>query len=154
MAETGYNVVPVGFEAASQTSPIFNYPYRRTREALDKISRVRDPDACHGFKVNYINPLNGGAAIPTMTTAMQLLPKGFSSSRYRSTAGTVFSVVEGQGFVTVGEQRFTLGPKDLFVVPSWHPVAFEAATDLVVFSYSDQVVQEKLDMFREERGNA
>lgn len=153
MAEAGYNLLPVDFEPTSQTSPIFNYPYRRTREALDRVSRVRAPDACHGFKMHYINPVNGQTAMPTITAAMQLLPKGFSSQPYRSTAGTVFSVVEGKGAVTVGDKRFVLGPKDLFVVPSWYPYRIEAETDLIIFSYSDRVVQEKLDLFRESRGN-
>ena len=153
MAEAGYNLLPVDYEPTSQTSPIFNYPYRRTREALDRVSQMRDPDACHGYKMHYINPTNGKTAMPTITTAMQLLPKGFATQTYRSTAGTVFSVVEGQGAVTVGEQRFVLGPKDLFVVPSWHRYSIEAETDLVIFSYSDRIVQEKLDMFRESRGN-
>ncbi|HKX79016.1 MAG TPA: gentisate 1,2-dioxygenase [Novosphingobium sp.] len=154
MAEAGYNLIPVDYAASSQTSPIFNYPYRRTREALDQVSRMRDPDPCHGYKMNYINPMNGGSAIPTITTSMQLLPKGFATSPYRSTAGTVFSVVEGTGTAMVGDERYVLGPKDLFVAPSWFPIEFEAETDLVMFSYSDRIVQEKLDIFRELRGNA
>jgi gentisate 1,2-dioxygenase len=153
MAEAGYNLVPADYEHATQTSPIFNYPYRRTREAMDKVSRTRDPDSCHGYKMHYINPLNGQSAMPTITTAMQLLPKGFSASPYRSTAGTVFSVVEGQGAVIVDDDRFPLAPKDLFVIPSWHRYRIEAETDLVIFSYSDRIVQEKLDLFRESRGN-
>lgn len=32
-------------------------------------------------------------------------------------------------------------------------MTFEAAEDAVIFSYSDRVVQEKLDIFRERRGN-
>jgi gentisate 1,2-dioxygenase len=154
MAEVGFNLVPVDFETTSQTSPIFNYPYRRTREALEMVSRTRAPDACHAFKMHYINPLNGKSAIPTITTAMQLLPKGFRSSSYKSTAGTVFSVVEGKGSVTVGDMRFQLAPKDLFVAPSWFPIQFEAESDLILFSYSDRIVQDKLDLFRESRGDA
>lgn len=153
MAEAGYNLMPVDYTPTSQTSPIFNYPYRRTREALDKTSRVRSPDAWHGFKMHYINPVNGQSAMPTITTAIQLLPQGFETQSYRSTAGTVFSVVEGSGTIIVGENRFALSPKDLFVVPSWFPYRFEAASDLIIFSYSDRIVQEKLDMFRESRGN-
>lgn len=153
MAEAGYNLVPVDYRPATQTSPIFNYPYRRTREALDKVSRTREPDACHGFKMHYINPLTGQSAMPTITTAIQLFPKGFLSSPYRSTAGTVFSVVEGQGTLFVGDQQFRLSAKDLFVIPSWHRYRVEADADMVVFSYSDRVVQEKLDLFRESRGN-
>ena len=153
MGEAGYNLVPADFNPTSQTSPIFNYPFRMTREALDRVSRSRDPDACHGHKMHYINPLNGSSAMPTITTAMQLIPKGFSTTTYRSTAGTVFSVVEGRGSAKVGDDRFELGSKDLFVAPSWFPIRLEAETDLVLFSYSDRIIQEKLDLFREKRGD-
>jgi gentisate 1,2-dioxygenase len=150
--EVGRNLRPVDFRHDSQTSPILNYPYQESRPALDAMSRSRDPDACHGFMMLYINPLSGGPAMPTLTTAIRLLPKGFASARYRSTAGAVFHVVEGEGVAHVGEQRFKFGPKDIFVAPSWFDLRLEAASDAVLFSFSDRVVQEKLDFFREERG--
>lgn len=153
-AEVGSGLAPVDFKPGSQTSPIFNYRYSAAREALAALARHRDADACHGYKMAYINPLTGGPAMPTLTTAMQLLPKGFAGDLYRSTAGTVFSVVEGEGEAVVGQQRFTLAPRDHFVVPSWHPFRLRASSDLVLFSYSDKVVQDKLDIFREQRGGA
>lgn len=153
MAEVGYNMIPEGYEHRSQTSPIFNYPYSRTRDALDRLAAFREPDACHGFRMNYINPLNASSAMPTITTAMRLLPKGFVSLPYRSTAGTVFNVVEGRGAVRIGADVFVVEPKDIFVVPSWSSVVFEANDDMVLFSYSDQIAQQKLDYFMEKRGN-
>lgn len=45
-------------------------------------------------------------------------------------------------------------PGILFVVPSWHTVTHEADSDGVMFSYSDRVCQEKLGLWREDRGNA
>ena len=151
--EVGANMLPEGFEHGSKTSPIFNYPYARTREALENLRKIADPDSCHGYRMNYINPLTGDSAMATLTTAMRLLPKGFASETYRTTAGTVFAVVEGAGIVTIGEQEFSFREKDLFVVPTWHAHHIEAKEDTVIFSYSDQVVQEKLDLFREQRGN-
>ena len=150
-AEAGANMLPVDYKPVSQTTPIFNYPYAATREALDKLARLRDPDPCLGFMMRYINPVTGGSALPTMTTAMQLLPKGFRTAPYRSTAGTVFSVVEGTGVLKVEGQVFAWGPRDHFVAPSWHRYTLEAQEEAVIFSFSDRVVQEKLDMFREER---
>lgn len=154
LAVAGHNLLPIDFESGSQTSPIFNYPYRATREALAGFSRARDPDACHGYKMHYINPVTGSSAIPTITTAMQLLPKGFSTAPYRSTAGTIFSVVEGTGTVTIGSERFEFGARDLFVTPSWFPMVIDAHSELILFSFSDRIVQEKLDIFRELRGRA
>ena len=153
IAEAGYNLLPMDFESTSQTSPVFSYPYRVTRDALDRLSRHRDPDLCHGYKMKYINPVTGGSAMPTLTTAMQLLPKGFTTEPYRSTAGTVFVVVEGTGTVRAGDRRFAWMPHDIFVMPSWHPFAIEATSDAVIFTFSDRIVQEKLDFFREQRGN-
>ncbi len=45
-------------------------------------------------------------------------------------------------------------PKDIFVIPSWKWVTHEADEEAVIFSFSDRPVQEKLDLFREDRGNA
>ena len=151
-AQAGCNLLPIGFRAAGPASPLFNYPYRATRAALEKLRSFREPDACHSFKMEYINPLNGGPAMPTLSTAMQLLPKGFTTDTYRCTSGTVFVIVEGRGAVRVGERRFSWSPHDVFVVPSWHPFVMDAASDAVIFSFSDRVVQEKLGIFREQRG--
>lgn len=153
-AEAGCNMLPLDYPKTSQTSPIFNYPYRVARDALHRMSRVRDPDPCHGFKMVYINPLTGGSAMPTITTAMQLLPKRFATQPYRCTAGTVFSIVEGAGALSVSGQRFSFTARDVFVIPSWHEFTIAAAQDTVIFSFSDRVVQEKLDLFRELRGHA
>jgi gentisate 1,2-dioxygenase len=150
MAEAGSNLLPVDQVYGTQTSPIFNYPYRRTREALDKLSRFREINAWHGHKMRYVNPVNGGWAMPTIATWMQLLPKGFATRPYRSTDSTVFVVVEGSGSSTVGDQVYTWGPHDLFVVPSWTKVTHSAASDAVLFSYSDRAVQDKFDLLREE----
>ena len=65
---------------------------------------------------------------------------------------------EGQGLpecrTRIGDQTFEWGARDLFVVPSWHWVTHEADTDAVLFSFSDRPVQQKLDLCREDRGNA
>lgn len=149
-AEAGMNLLPVGHVSKSQTSPIFNYPYDKTREALDRLSRFHKINAWHGHKMRYINPVTGGWAIPTIATWMQLLPCGFESRPYRSTDSTVFVVVEGTGRSLIGGLAFDWGPHDIFVVPSWMTVEHSASSDAVLFSYSDRAVQEKLDLLHEE----
>ncbi len=42
MAEAGHNLLPVDQVYGSQTSPIFNYPYRRSRPGTDRLSRYND----------------------------------------------------------------------------------------------------------------
>jgi gentisate 1,2-dioxygenase len=87
-----------------------------------------------------------------MGTFMQLLPKGFRTAPYRSTDGTVFSVVEGTGESVIGDKTFRWKKRDHFVVPSWAKVEHRADDDAVLFSFSDRPVQEKLDLWREDRG--
>jgi gentisate 1,2-dioxygenase len=92
--------------------------------------------------------------MPTIGTFIQLLPKGFASSRYRATDATVFVPIEGRGRSRIGDQVFEWGPKDIFVAPSWRWITHETDEDAILFSYSDRPIQEKLDLWREDRGNA
>jgi gentisate 1,2-dioxygenase len=159
LARYGSGLLPVGFETKSITSPVFNYPYARTREALEAMRRANEWDPCHGLKLQYVNPVDGGHAMPTIGTFMQLLPKGFSTIPYRSTDATVFSVVEGTGKTAVtgydGKSvTFEWGPRDIFVVPTWYWQRHEAKGDAVLFSFSDRPVQQKLGLWREMRGNS
>ena len=151
IAEAGVNLLPVDHVYGTLTSPIFNYPYQRTREALETLSRFREISPWHGHKMRYVNPVTGGWAMPTLATCMQLLPKGFETAPYRSTDSTVFVVVEGHGSSKIGDSVYEWEPHDIFVAPSWMKQQHTAHDDAVLFSYSDRAVQEKLDLFREER---
>jgi gentisate 1,2-dioxygenase len=153
-ARYGHNLLPVDFKQASRTSPVFNYPYAHTRDALETAKTANQWDPCHGLKLRYTNPVSGDFAMPTIGTFIQLLPKGFKSARYRATDATVFAAVEGRGRSRIGEQVFEWGPRDIFVVPSWHWVTHEADDEAALFSFSDRPVQQKLGLFREDRGNA
>jgi gentisate 1,2-dioxygenase len=150
-ARYGTNMVPLEGLPVSKTSPIFNYPYARSRETLHALSKNGAPDACHGWKMQFINPLTGGPAMPTMGAFIQLLPGRFRSSAYRATDATVYSVVEGTGRVDIGGQRFAFEPRDTFVVPSWQRVSIETDGECVLFSYSDRPAQVALGLWREER---
>ncbi|WP_338661152.1 gentisate 1,2-dioxygenase [Pararoseomonas sp. SCSIO 73927] len=154
-ARFGANLLPVDHRRRGNTSPVFNYPYERTREALERMRRAAEWDPCHGLKMRYSNPVTGGHAMNTIGTFVQLLPKGFSSAAYRATDATVFAPIEGRGRSIVGDDFVVeWGPRDVFVVPSWKPVRHEAAEDSVLFSFSDRPVQEALHLWREDRGNA
>ena len=154
LARYGSGLLPVDWQPAGSTSPVFNYPYARTREALEQMKRSQEWDACHGLKLRYVNPATGDYAMPTMATFMQLLPAGFAGAPYRSTDGTVYVCIEGSGETRIGDQRFAWGPRDVFVLPSWASHAHRATADAVLFSFSDRVVQEKLGLWREARGAA
>ena len=153
-ARYGNNLLPIDWKPEAKTSPVFNYPYARTREALAALARNGAPDSYHGHKLRYVNPASGEFAMPTIATFVQLLPGGFASLPYRATDGTVFVCVEGEGETRVEDTVLTWGQHDIFVVPSWSSHTHHTRRESVLFSFSDRAVQEKLGLWREARGNA
>ena len=150
LARYGNNLLPVDYQPESPASPVFAYPYARTRESLEVLSRNGPPHPAHGFKMRFVNPATGGPAMPTMAAFVQLLPAGFRGQGYRSTDGAVFHVIEGTGAVHVGGQRLPFSQRDTFVVPAWNDYRFEADGACVLFSFSDRPVQQNLGIWREE----
>ena len=155
-ASYGHNMAPVRSASPfGKTSPIFSYPYERSRDALEELERGAPIDAWDGVKLRYVNPLTGGSPMPTMQTFMQKLPAGFTGKPWRQTDGAVYSVVEGEGEAVVErdgqQQRFRFTPRDHFVIPSWHTVRLASERGCVLFSYSDRPVQEALGLHHEER---
>ena len=151
LARYGSGLLPVGWRAGTLNSPVFNYPWARTREALHALTQAGAPDAHTGHLMRYVNPVDGGWAMPTMATMVRLLPRGFATQPYRSTDSMVFIVVEGRGTLEVAGHRFELSPHDVAVVPGWMAYTLSASEDLALFSYSDRVAQEKLGLWREQR---
>lgn len=149
LARFGNTMKPVEYRPRSRTSPLFWYPYERTRAALETMKTHGSQHACWGYKLQYTNPVTGDWAIPTIGTFMQLLPRGFKGIPYRSTDSTVYAVVEGTGRCVIDGESFEFGPKDVFVCPSWMPYQLEADEQAVLFSYSDRPVQQALDLWRE-----
>jgi gentisate 1,2-dioxygenase len=146
-------------------SPVMRYPFAETRETLSQLRRTGEWDPFMGLKMEYTDPTTGGPAMPTLSTFIQLMPAGFKTERYRTTEATVYTAIEGSGTVTVwrttgdgaGEtMAMSFGPRDIFVIPCWHPHTFEIddGADSVLFSFSDKVVQQKLGIWKEQRGNA
>ncbi len=153
-ARYGANLLPMDDAPASLNSPLMRYPYDETKKALWHLKASGNTDPCHGIRMRYAHPKTGDWCMPTIGPAIQLIPKGFVTKPYRSTDGSVFSVVEGKGRATIGNDTFTVSPRDVFMAPSWAWRHFEATEDLVLFTFSDRPVQEKLGLWRQDRGTA
>ncbi len=123
------------------------FPYEEMRGALEKLSQS---DPRHGRKLQYLNPATGTSPLPTIGAYLQLLRKGFSGTPYRSTDATVFCAFEGHGTSTIGDKTFAWGPRDIFVVPSWHAVSHQTNEEAVLFSFSDRPAQQSLGIWRED----
>jgi gentisate 1,2-dioxygenase len=151
LARFGANLMPVDFTPTRQATPIFSYPYSRSREALDWMYRNSPLDAWHGAKMRFVNPATGGSPLPTIATFIQLLPAGFRGATYRATDATIYCVAEGSGRSQIGKSSFAWKEKDIFVVPAWMPVSHEATGEAVLFSASDRPVQQMLSLWREQK---
>lgn len=141
------------YPATGEPNPILNYTYDDTRAALEELRGTVELDPCYGVRRRYTKPDDGEDALPTIAAFLQLLPGGFASEPYRQTDACVYSVVEGHGRTTVGDVTLEWGPKDAFVVPTWAEHRHVVGDgDAVLFSFSDRGVQEKLGLWREQRG--
>src|SRR5215475_13770556 len=149
LAFYGSGVLPDGAPVTMKRTPIINYTYAKMRPILERLHKAGEIDKRHGVRVRYANPINGGPVLPTMGANLALLPKGFKGEPYRSTDGTIFVCVEGQGTTTIDGKAFEWGPKDVFVVPPWQRYSHKAAKESVLFSISDRPAQEALGIWRE-----
>src|SRR5918992_4858182 len=88
----GANLLPLEYKPTTLSAPVFVYPYSRSREALAQLHQNGPLHACHGVKVQYVNPATGGYPMPTIAAFLQYLPKGFKGEAYRGTDATIYSV--------------------------------------------------------------
>lgn len=154
LARYGMGLVPITPVHHSPSSPIFSYPYERTRQALEDLSRHDEIDPHHGICLRYVNPLNGDWAIPTIGAEMRLLPAGFRTRPYRSNASAVFVCVEGELEIRMAdESTHLLKAKDICAIPAWVEYRLSGgSSSAVAFSFSDRPVLEKLGVWREALG--
>ncbi len=147
----GSNMLPMDYEAPStSSSPLFVYPYERTREALSSIA-LGEADQHVGFKLRYVNPATGGSPMPTIGAYAQRLPKGFETRPYRCTDGAIYVCLEGSGYVEIAGIQHSFEPNDVFVVPSWNELRIHATSATDLFSFSDRPVHQALGLWRESR---
>ena len=59
-------------------------------------------------------------------------------------------MVEGRGSSRVGADSLDWKEHDVFVVPSWAPVAHQVQEESVLFSFSDRPSQKALGLWREQ----
>jgi gentisate 1,2-dioxygenase len=149
-ARYGANLAPVDYSPGRNSTPVFSYPYSRSREVLEHLRRNGPIHPSHGLKMRFVNPATGGPPMPAVSTFIQLLPKGFRGAPLRSTDSTVFCVAEGSGRTRIGDAAFAWKRHDIFVAPSWMPVAHDSGEDAVLFSASDRALQQALGVWREQ----
>ena len=151
----GRNMRPMRGTASDRREgrqPLFHYPYPEWRNSLENLGRTSDPDPHFGHALEFINPADGGAVMPTISAHVRLLPAGFTSRPRRATDGTGVRR-RGRAGHRAGRWQpgFAGGARHAGGAVMARACAGEAEGDLVVFGYSDRTAQEKLGLFREQR---
>ena len=69
--------------------PLFHYPFAEWRDSLAALATAEAPDLHLGHALEFRNPADGGAIMPTISAQVRLIPAGFRTRPRRTTDGTV-----------------------------------------------------------------
>ncbi len=110
-----------------------------------------------GLSLEYVNPMTGGPALPTLGCWIQMLRPGESTKRHRHISSSIYFVVRGAGETVVdcggGAERIEWGQHDAFAVPNWawHEHRNRSKSDAaILFSVNDVPVFQAFGLYREE----
>jgi gentisate 1,2-dioxygenase len=144
LAEGG--VVPDDVPALTAYSPLYRYAWSRVREVLAALP----PSADGSRRLRYVNPVDGGAVMPTIDCHALRLPAGVVTRPLRSTATAMVVVIEGEGETRIGEQRIAWKQHDVFTLPRWAWTEHKASARATLFLMSDRELLKRIDHLREE----
>lgn len=141
---------PTWQRGSSSSSPLMNYKWPATEEALRRLATV-DASPYDDVAMEYINPHTGGPVMPTIACVIQLIRPGVSTQAHRHTGSAVYLAFEGRGSSVIDGQRFDWTKGDVFVVPSWawHEHA-SVDGEAILFSVHDTPVMQALGLYREQ----
>lgn len=140
--------------SATAVRPPYRYPWAETRAALETLAEGPG-DSCEAVTLAFCDPLTGGPTLPTIGCEMTLLRGREKTAVHRHTAAAIYHAFEGEGFVTVGNDRIAFRNGDTIVVPSWawHSLENSGSDPALLFSINDAPVMHALGFWREERAN-
>jgi gentisate 1,2-dioxygenase len=131
-----------------EESPI---AYRWADSLARLAARTDVPD--HGMaerEVELCSP-DGGPAMPTIALHVQQMSAGFESRESRTTANSLFTVVEGRGETVVDGETLPWERGDIIAVPAWRPYRHTVHEDAYLVRASDEPVYGALGLLRTEK---
>lgn len=108
-----------------------------------------------GVAMEYINPITGGHAMPTLMSALHRIKPSTRTQAHRHTSSVIYHVAKGSGFSIIDGIRIEWAHGDTFVLPplAWHEHGNDSdGADAVLFSMSDRPVLEAMGIYREDEG--
>lgn len=148
-------VRPVWEQPGGERGPL-RYPWREIEPQL-KALLGHDGSPHDGIALEYVNPVTGGATLPTLSAWVQWLKPGQKLARHRHTSSAVYYVMRGEGRTVVGDEELRWKARDSFVVPNWSWHAHENLSgdgEALLFSVNDAPALRALGLYREEGAGA
>jgi len=142
---------PTWEKPRSERLPL-RYPWREAEALLQKMTH-QTASPYDGLSLEYVNPVTGGPALPTLGCWVQMLRPGERTERHRHTSSAIYFVIRGEGETVVGGERIEWSQHDSFVVPNWawHEHCNRSKNDeAILFSVNDVPVYRALGFYREE----
>jgi gentisate 1,2-dioxygenase len=148
---------PLTHVGPTPATPLLAYRWEHTDRALTEQLRLEAEghpatvEPGHAA-VRFTNPTTGADVMPTLRTEFHRLAPDTGTAPVQEVGSSVIQVFDGAAQVSVGESTWSVERGDLFVVPSWHPLAVETELGVDLFRFSDTPVYENLNLFRREVG--
>ena len=92
----------------------------------------------------------GNPALRTVALHAQRLNAGFRSALYRTTANSIFTVIQGRGRSVVDGETIEWAMGDVIAIPAWRAYRHEADVESFMVRASDEPVMRAIGMLREE----
>jgi gentisate 1,2-dioxygenase len=133
---------------------VVTYKWKTTIDYLRRLA-PKEGSPYDGVILEYVNPITGGAVLPTIDCHVQMLRKGEETKDHRHTSGTVYFVIQGDGETVAADRALRWSKGDGFVVPNWawHRHRNTSGTEALLFSVSDAPVLKAVQLYREEFRN-
>lgn len=93
----------------------------------------------------------GPEKLDTIGLHMQRIPAGGATAPLRTTANSIYAVVQGSGVTEIDGETLPFAFGDTIAVPAWRPYSHRANEETVLLRVTDAPVFEKLGWLREER---
>ena len=127
-------------------SPLFHYKGQDIQAKLMGLIE-EDGDPYEGVRLDFTNPLDGGAVFTTLSYGAQILRPGEMTLAKRETASTLYCVMDGSGATDVAGETFEWHKNDIFVIPGhlWRQhINKDNDTPAVLYTVSDASLLQKV----------
>lgn len=131
------------------TADFAHLAWRDARASLVALEREAG-SGYDGIRLELSNT-DGGPVGSTMSVHTQWIRPRERTLSHRHTGAFIYVCAEGRGKVEVEGQIFEFGPRDIFLVPSWHWHSFDSADGCFLHSVSDLALIRKIGLHREQR---